>query len=73
MILFVECQICRHYKCILLPAYQIHMYVSAQRKYTCKNCVNFPEDVQPHYFDHYYCVSLLIQSLKKSQKTKQTC
>ena len=39
----IQCQECKywvHYKCSDLPEYQLYLYESTQRRYTCKFCVS---------------------------------
>lgn len=35
-----KCQQWTHYKCTLLPAYQLYMFVNTTRKFTCEMCSN---------------------------------
>ena len=42
------------------------MYISNQRKYTCKNCVTLPKDLEPNFF-YYSCVRLLNKNLDDSK------
>ena len=37
-----KCQQWTHYKCTLLPAYQLYMFVNTTRKFTCEMCSNVP-------------------------------
>ena len=57
IILCVKYQTWRLCKCSLLPAYQILMYISIHRKYTCKHCVKRSKDLEPHCVDHT-CIAL---------------
>ena len=38
-----ECHCKIHYKCSLLPSYQLYNFIKKKRKYTCANCT--PADV----------------------------
>jgi len=40
MITCCECLKKIHYSCSMLPAYQIYVFKTTNRKFTCKNCVN---------------------------------
>ena len=51
----IQCSICHHwlhFSCTKLPAYQVKIFISTQRKFTCENCVDQPnEDLQTKCFD----------------------
>jgi hypothetical protein len=52
-----KCQQWTHYKCTLLPAYQLYMFVSTTRKFTCEMCSNVPIRFKQKW-DHWISVSL---------------
>ena len=48
----IQCQDCKtwiHYKCSKLPPYQLFLYESTQRKYTCEFCAEMDEDFNKEY------------------------
>ena len=48
----IQCQECKywvHYRCSDLPGYQLYLYESTQRRYTCKICVDIDEDFVINY------------------------
>ena len=51
----IQCSICHHwlhFSCTKLPAYQVEIFISIQRKFTCENYVDQPnEDLQTKCFD----------------------
>ena len=50
----IQCQACKywvHYRCSDLPEYQLYLYESTQRRYTCKICVDIDEDFAINYSD----------------------
>ena len=50
----IQCQECKywvHYRCSDLPEYQLYLYESTQRRYTCKFCVDIDEDFVINYSD----------------------
>ena len=63
----LQCNKCKrrvHFKCTLLPAYQLQRYLTFEAnysKYLCMNCVNVPEDlnetvpkeIKNNYFEEY--------------------
>ena len=51
----IQCSICHqwlHFSSTKLPAYQVKIFISTQRKFTCENCVDQPnEELQNKCFD----------------------
>lgn len=42
----LECQVCHrhvHFKCTMLPKYQLTLFVTTRQRYTCESCVTIPE------------------------------
>ena len=48
----IQCQDCKtwlHYNCSMLPPYQLFLYESTQRKFTCEFCTDMDEEYEPSY------------------------
>ena len=44
-----ECKFWMHYRCTNLPEYQLFLYESTQRKFTCKFCVDIDEEFTENF------------------------
>lgn len=52
----IQCQDCKgwiHYVCTRLPAYQLYLYESTQRRFTCEFCTEMDDDFQVK--NDYFC------------------
>ena len=54
MILCADCGEWSHFMCTKLWSYQIHMFNSTNRKFSCSNCVTTPKDLHLVCFDKEY-------------------
>lgn len=58
----IQCQDCRrwlHYRCSDLPPYQLYLYETTQRHFTCEFCVEFEEGHDFHKANSNQCVPSL--------------
>ena len=72
----IECSICHnwiHFQCTKLPAYQIQIFINTNRKLTCENCANQPEEeLVAKCFDNCFFEILQLKDNRINEKSKES-
>ena len=72
----IECSACHnwiHFQCTKLPAYQIQIFIDTNRKFTCENCADQPEEeLVAKCFDNCFFEILQLKDNIINEKSKQS-